>query len=255
LSRDRDRIVFVTGGMSRSEFWVHDLERDFSTPAFKRDGFSMNMVWLPDGRIGVSSFMGTVGTFAHELTGRNEPELISDDIIAAVSRDGRHYVRSTMRMPNFDDPGVHISGPDFDAEPIVTLRDGDSFVRLSRDDDWMLFESERTGTDQLYLSRFPPDGDQDWPVALTGSDDAWFRDDLSAIYYVENDREKEQTTVFRVALTVEPEVRLGVPEVVQEFSSSTRVTDFDGDDRLLVVTGAARGASRVYIDTGFSTRE
>ncbi len=256
LSPDGRRIVFGTGRYSRSTFSVHDLDRGVSTPVIQHEGLAYLPIWVDEGRIAVSSFADSQGSFAYAVSGRGEPEQLSEDALLAVSPDGQYFVYATIE-PEFADAVCRVVGPGFDGEDLNYLsREGrERFVRFSPDGEWMLYSSERSGTRQLYLSPFPPTGDEDWSVCVGETRSAWFREDMSAIYYTIFDAKTQLApTIHRVELSLEPEVKLGAPELLRQLEEGTQVEDYDGADRFLVISGMPTGGRRAYVHTGWSNR-
>jgi hypothetical protein len=253
LSADGRLIAFHTGPPSRPDVWVLDMERGVASPRLRFEGFLLSSVWLPDGRLALSRPMEPPGTYVYSLTGRGEPEQLSDALLFDVSPDGQTFVIGTFG-PDLRETVVSMVGPGPGGEVLPYLRneDDDRFECFSPDGNWMLYTSRRTGTRQLYLSRFPPDADEDWLVSADALMQAWFRDDLGEILYATGSRREGSGQIFAVSLVTEPEVRLGTPEIVLEIDEGMSVEDYDGKDRFLVLPMGAPGTSSLYVDTGWA---
>ena len=235
--------------MTVSTFLVHDLDRGVSTPLVQREGMMAQPVWLSDDRLSIG--VPREGTLVYSLTGRGSGDKLDDDILVAVSPDGRYFVIGILDEGNWATE-TQIVGPGLDGDVLPNVDPGDVFRAFSADSRWMLYGSERSGTHQLYLSAFPP-GEEDHSVCVAETAKAWFRADGKAIYYVMGEQRLGPQTLWRVALTLEPEVKLGVPEVVRVLARYVTVQDYDGHDRFLVVAESEETRKRAFLHTGWTS--
>ena len=248
LSPDGMRITFSTGSYTNSTYKVFDLDRGVSTPLVEHQGLSMGSMWLDDEHIVIARPQDPAGSFVFALSGRGEPKLLTTKLLQALSPDGDYSVYLDLG-DLMDGMEVFMEGPD--GTRLDYLEPDDGFMGFSPDGRWMLYGSERSGSWQLYLSQFPP-AEGDWSVDVTKADGAWFKGDMSAIYYYTEVYEPQiERKLYRVDLSVEPDVKLGAPEVLLELESGLNVSDYDAaSDRFLVLTGASTsGASQAFVHT------
>ena len=245
VSRDGGQIVFAVNDPKEasSETWVHDVERGLSTPRVRRDDGAALSMFFPDGRIGVTAVMAGVKTFVYHPSGRGDPE-IHEERVLAVSPDGTAFVTSTSGLP--DGQPTHLSGPGVGNGERLLLsgEHGEQFHDLSRDGAWMLHSSERTEDRQVVLTRFPPDEDE-WPVSADGGEAAWFGVEGAEILFLHGG------LVHRVAFDPTPTPGLGIPEPLFELPASITLMDYDDTHgRFLAIRSSGR--KRVVVDTGWS---
>ena len=247
FSPDGNQVAFcvVDGFKQVSETWVHDFERDLSTPLIQRDDGLAGVSFLDDRRIAVSPLFPVRGTFVYPATGKGTPEHLEGATLGQSRGDGSRVFIEDVRAL-FGEFGelvpTYIVHPE--EEPRVLFDGGqkETFHTFSRDGQWMLHSSERTGSRQLYLTRFPLT-EEEWSVTADGGENAWFAADNSEILF------QHQNSLYRVTFETEPEVRLGVPELLFEVTPDTALTDYDGEGRFLASRNAVSGRRLVYVDT------
>ena len=242
LSSDGGRILYSSFAEGSLQVWVHDVERGIATLLLsqKEPGLSRLM---PDDRIAFSNPHS--GTLAYAPSGKGDPEPLSDMFLKYASDDGSVWVWEEVL-----DGGLLWSRKEdgSDPSPLLETENEETFCDLSSDGAWMLYSSERAGPTQVYLSRFPPGEDEDWPVSAKGATRAWFLDDLSAIVFVDDE---EPAGAFRVTFATDPdvEVKLGVPELLFRAQPEERMSDFDGVDRFLGTTREPPGRRSLVLTT------
>ena len=217
--------------------WVHDFERGVAAPWIERTDGAASAGYLPDGRLAVGPLFPAVGTWIYPASGRDEPEFV-DDLLIARSVDG------TWEITTDDIDGLLGLGPSYLSHEAVDegrrVALPGRFGAISHDEDWMLYTSERSGRQQAYLTRFPPDDDE-WAVSTDGAGACWFAADASEIVYLSGQ------TVYRVSLSTEPAVRLGTPERLFTVSRELDIKDYDGRGRFVANRTAVWGD--LYVDT------
>jgi hypothetical protein len=244
LSPDQRRIMLTSWkGVNESDVRVHDVERDLTTPFLSFDQPVLAR-FLPDGRVVITRILKNQGTWVYAPSGKGDPEFLSERVLAGVSDDSSVWVWSDRP---FDgelqwSTDEHAS----DLRPLLDAGEGASFLGFSRDGAWMLYSSERAGVSQVYLTRFPPERNEEWPVSGPRCDEAWFLEDQSAILLVDKG---EPDRVMRVSFETRPEVRLGAPEPVFELGREVELVEFDGVDRFLGLTSDPPGRRHLVIST------
>jgi serine/threonine-protein kinase len=240
LSPDGRRILF-TGGWDCDgvQIWEYDLQRNFATQFLQTEKWGTTF-FLPDGRIAIRGLQDR-GTTVYAASGRGQPETFERSLVA-VARNGSAWVWA-------DDSAGELfwtrSESAKERTRLLGLDEGNRFLEFSRDGTWMLYSSKRSGEEQVYLARFPPSSNDDWAVSAAGASHAWFRDDLSAIVFVTTESQR----VYKVALTLEPDVALDAPELMFELPDGKHVADFDGVDRFLGTERGPPGERQLVIST------
>jgi hypothetical protein len=152
LSPDGTRIVVQAGAI-----WVHDLRRNVVervvTPSTPANAFPM---WLPDGttilhRSGVGLRLQSTDSGGQ---GRLLPGTTEFDYPAAVTADGRTlvFMRSSPDT-SFDTLVASLEAPGR-ATPLVQTPAYEGGARLSADGRWMVYVSNESGRNEIYVRSF-----------------------------------------------------------------------------------------------------
>jgi eukaryotic-like serine/threonine-protein kinase len=168
LSPDGKQIAVarLNPASSQYDIWLIDWARYGSTrftfdPALSPNG---NVVWSPDGRrIAFTSVRrGNRGIFARMAGSAREETLLDspdDEWVEDWSKDGRYIAYGV------NDPGAGQASGDIyvlplfgDRKPIPLVRSAanDDEPRFSFDGNWLAYNSDESGTQQVYLIPFPP---------------------------------------------------------------------------------------------------
>ncbi len=241
FSWDGTRYTYAVTEGNRCEIWLCDFERGTQSPWIQRqDGAALSQ-FLPDGRLAVTPFFPLVGTHVYPASGKGETERL-DGWLLATTPDGRLRVVADDVMALAGEAPVYLEGRGVEGGRRLLLEGEDqTFVALSYDARWMLHTSGPVGLAQVYLTRFPPDGEE-WRVSAEGGESAWFAADGTEILYL------HEHGMYRVALETEPTVRLGVPERLFTVPHDTNVMAYDGRGRFMGTQISIWGS--VYVDTG-----
>jgi hypothetical protein len=244
LSPGHRRILLTSwDGPGDSDVRVHDVERGLTTPFLSFDQ-PVLAHFLPDGRVAITRLLKNLGTLVYAPSGKGDPEILSERALKGVSDDSSVWVWSDK--PFGGELQWSTDEHASDLRPLLGPGEEADFLDFSRDGAWMLYSSRRTGEKQVYMTRFPPERNEEWPVSGPGCDQAWFLEDQSAILFVDDG---EPRRVLRVSFEARPEVRLGAPEPVFELEGGVQLADFDGVDRFLGTTSEPPGRRHLVIST------
>jgi serine/threonine-protein kinase len=185
ISADGTRIIVQAGAI-----WVHDLRRN-AIERVLTEGAATNAfpMWMPDGttvmyRSGVGLRMQSTVSGA---PGRTLPGTTEFDYTASVTADGQTIVfnRSTPDS-SFD----IMSAPLADsarATALVQTAAYEAGARLSPDNRWMVYVSNESGRNEVYLRPFPGPMRR-WQVSSDGGSQPVWNPDGKEIFYRINDR-------------------------------------------------------------------
>ncbi|MCA9311588.1 MAG: PD40 domain-containing protein, partial [Phycisphaerales bacterium] len=194
LSRDGSRLVTTTLA-DRMELWIHDLttggrtrhllEGEVYRPMFSPDG--KDLIFLLFGRDPREFGRFEIATGRYRtLTQLSELEeiwpatWISDNEMLGTHRpaDGSPYTVTRFTLEPWS------------MESIIATEHSNWGGWVSPDGQWLLFGSDRSGENEIFVRRYP-DGTRDWPVShLTAHTPRWSHDG-SRIYYIESRTDKE----------------------------------------------------------------
>jgi serine/threonine protein kinase len=153
LSPDGTRIVVQAGAI-----WVHDLRRNVVervvTPSTPANAFP---IWLPDGTTILHRSGTGLRLQSTDSGGQGSPVLGTTefDHPGAVTTDGRTlvFLRSSPEtsfdtlVTSFEDPGR--------VRPLVKTVAYEGGARLSADDRWLVYVSNESGRNEVYVRSFP----------------------------------------------------------------------------------------------------
>ena len=236
-----------------------DLARD--TPSKLTRGLSASfMSWFPDGTAvataaTIVSARDTAGPSVYRVAaveGSKVEPLITDaeyaEYLPVVSSDGRTLVYTrvdptgefSIATKSLDPPGA--------PEPFATAADYSTAAALSPDGRWMAYQTNETGSVEIFIRSFP-DGREKQRVSEDGGLRTLWRRDGRELYYLSPDGD-----LMAVAVAAGPTLSIGKPEklfrapVDPTFSLIARLYDAAADgQRFLMVAPAAETSRAVHV--------
>ncbi len=173
--------------------WTFDLEqgtssRFFSSAAYVAAGTPL---WSPDGlRIACAAFpSGEV--YVRDAQGAGKEQLLYKAAAFTPlddwSRDGRFLFYETIDWPTFRF-GVSVRDLEKGTDRVVLSATFNEFgARLSPDGRWLAYQSEESGTSEVFVRSFPEPGVRRLISKAGGTQPRW-RTDGRELFYVSNDR-------------------------------------------------------------------
>jgi hypothetical protein len=232
---------------SRSDVWIIDWRRGITTRS-TIDAATQDVVWSPDGaRLAIT----TVKTGNPDIVIRNASGLGADESVAATlnreivedwSSDGRYLVYalnaggSGGAAASAQDLWVAPLFGDRKHFPIVQSPFRENEPQLSFDGKWLAYNSDESGTWQVYVISFPS-GDQKRQISIRGGAQPQWRKDGTELYYLD-----PEGKMMTVDIAAEPSLTSGVPRVLFDTGLSLNPTNdqyrVTGDgQRFLVLKG------------------
>jgi serine/threonine-protein kinase len=169
LSPDGKRLAFVTGQGGRTNIWVHDLERDITSLLSHLPGLNHFPVWTPDGKniFFQSLYQPSPGLYRILTDAPGEPQRLTEggERPHSFSPDGKQLA--------YDQGSADISQREIWTAPVEgypehpRLGKGEPFLRasfsaslpaFSPDGRWLAYQSNETGTNEVYVRPFPGPG-------------------------------------------------------------------------------------------------
>ena len=217
LSPDGKQIAAAQRNPDNSSYdiWLIDAERKAQTrftfdPALSPNG---NVVWAPDG-LGIlfaSERTGNRDIFEKKIaTGTETPllETSTDEWPEGVSEDGRYLAYGLNTTAGVTGAGNLYALRLFDdrkAFPIAQTPFTEDEPRFSPDGKWLAFNSNESGTHQVYLVSFPGT-DQKRQISTEGGVQPRWRRDGKELFYLALDGK-----LMAVEIQVDPRIDSGVP--------------------------------------------
>jgi len=185
LSPDGNRVVISLGRAGRTgDIWSLDLTRGVQTRLTFSDGQDNSPIWSPDGRQVAFTRSRPGGSRASAVimsaSGGNETVLAPEGgPLDDWSPDGRFITfnsdPSLIALPTDGKSKAfafaHATAASFDES------------RFSPDGKWIAYNSNVSGTWQVYLSHFPPTDDR-WQISPNGGVEVRWRADGKELYYL-----------------------------------------------------------------------
>jgi Tol biopolymer transport system component/DNA-binding SARP family transcriptional activator len=234
------------GNIAPSSIWV--VPASGGQPQRVTDATSLNTspVWMPDGRslLFISDRDGSRDLYRVELSDGRLVRLTAGLSLHTIdlSRDGRTltYAGFTEYANIWSLPIPTQGTADLsESRPVTAGHQSIEGIALSRDGQWLAFDSDRAGRQAIY--RMQVAGGEPAPIVDSGGDDfmpAWSPDGREIAYYGFRDGRRR--------LFVSP-VAGGAPVAVAPDSSNQRFPDWAPDGRQVVFHSDRTGRFELYI--------
>jgi serine/threonine-protein kinase len=198
FSPDGKRLAFSMISGKGQDIWVKDLDRDTPSRLSFLPSSNFVPVWTPDSRAIVfhSSNPAAPGLYAIRADGSGEAKRLTDgkanEYPSSFSPDGKrlaiHQVGNSGSLDLFTLPveadaapggaGIRLGKP----EPFLATPFIESFPEFSPDSRWLAYQSNESGTFEVYVRPFPGPGGR-WQVSTGGGlTPMWSRDGRELLY-------------------------------------------------------------------------
>jgi eukaryotic-like serine/threonine-protein kinase len=186
LSPDGNRMAFT----QNDDLWLMEFERNLTTRLTFDSARKENVAWSPDGlRIAfTSSRKGNWDIFVKKVSGVEEETPVAESAdpkwVKDWSKDGR-YIAYTFGMADTDLYTIPLFG-DRKPFPIVQSPSSQDMPRFSYDGKWLAYDSNESGTWQVYVVSFPA-ADQKFQISTSGGAQPRWRRDGKELYHLARD--------------------------------------------------------------------
>ena len=244
LSPDGSRILVQAG-----DLWIQDVARSSFTRLTPRDAvINAFPMWLPDGRRVIYRSPG--GLRIQDADGSSNGQTVrgtSDyDYPVELAADGDTlvFMRSTQET-SFDIMKLSLRNPT-EIRPLLQTSAYEGGARLSPDGRWLVYISNESGQNEVYLRPFPA-LDRRWTISTQGGTQALWNPNGKEIFYRNGDK------MMSVDLTNTPEVKLSAPRVLFEqryaFGAGITMANYDvtRDGQRFIMVKDESGAARLNI--------
>jgi dipeptidyl aminopeptidase/acylaminoacyl peptidase len=181
LSPDTKRVALSLSDAdsNTADIWIQDLARGARSRLTFGATSEVSPIWSPDSRkIAYSVTALHDDLFLRDANGGKEEPLLAteqDKVPTDWSRDGRFVIFETQDSSPKLRNGVWVlpladKGKPF---PFVDTEFDERGGRLSPDGRWMLYVSNESGRDEIYVAPFPGPGGK-WQVSLAGGRAGWW---------------------------------------------------------------------------------
>jgi Tol biopolymer transport system component len=216
LSPNETQVVFQKVESGRSSIWTLDLKRGVSTRLTPQARNDSSPVWSPDGRQIAFSRGGGLGAQVAIIGANGGSERTITDLTGAGATAGGAQVDDWSpdgRFVTFNRDPALMAVPVDGGKPFAFVETNGNNVdesHFSHDGKWIAYNSNDSGTWQVYVAPFPPTG-QRWQVSSTGGVDPRWRRDGRELYYLSLDG---QMTAVEVDTSLTDRFEAGPPQLL-----------------------------------------
>ncbi len=210
LSPDGQRLAIAAGG----QIWLYDLSRETQLTRFTFEGNLNNRpVWTPDGeRIAFySDREGPLNLYWQRADGSGGLErLITADhtqVPHSWSPDGQLLAFQDVSPAVSDTWILNLS--DRKARPLLQTPFGKTNPRFSPDGQWIAYQSNQSGRDEIYVRPYPGPGGQ-WLVSTNGGTEPVWKSNGRELFYREGNR------MMAAEIVTQPSFSAGRPRLLFE---------------------------------------
>jgi dipeptidyl aminopeptidase/acylaminoacyl peptidase len=189
IAPDGRRLAFSLFSVSNQDVWTYDVARDALTKLTFGSGGNRNPVWTPDGRrlVYASSRLGAANLWWQRADGSGAATQLTtggnNQYPGSWDPSGRFLAFSETRPQTGNDVLIlHLEGDEESGwkpgEPTVFLNgpSTEQQPRFSPDGRWLAYQSNESGTFEIYVRPFPGPGGAKTPISTGGGTNAvWSR--------------------------------------------------------------------------------
>jgi Tol biopolymer transport system component len=195
-----------------SEIWTADLVRATLTRFSDPPVNAATAIWSPDGRRIAFSAITSGEVLVKDAHSAGKPKLLFQlpafSPLDDWSRDGRYIFYEAIDWKTFHfDIGVRDLQTGT-SRPLIATSSNESGAALSPDGRWIAYQSDESGTDEIYVQSFPA-GNERQQVSVGGGTQPRWRGDGKEIFYISPDRK-----VMAVDIPAGKELEAGKPHAL-----------------------------------------
>jgi serine/threonine-protein kinase len=228
LSPDDTRLAVSIMGDTNEDVWIKELPRGPLSRLTADTAQDVRPRWTPDGRsvTFLSERGGNADLYAKRADGTGSAELLLDDVEQSiwegvVSADGWIIGRTGGLLGSAGARDIVALAPGAEGapSPLVTSAFDEKAISLSPDGQWLAYESDETGQNEVYVRPFPDTESGKWQVSSAGGVMPQWAHSGSELFYVDGQ-----------SRMIAAQVRPG-----SEFSVEERIVLFDIGPEYLII--------------------
>jgi Tol biopolymer transport system component len=189
LSPDEKRVAVTRLAGSDGDILIMDLVHGATTPFTSSLSLNTMALWSPDGKIVTfaSDRGGTSNLYRKQFEGSADEELLLKTDHSKVpedwSSDARYLLYGDRTPTRSSD--IWVLPMDGEHKPFVFLqrRSSDPVARFSPDTHWVLYQSNESGREEVYVRSFPTPGER-FQISNGGGVMPKWRSDGKEIFYI-----------------------------------------------------------------------
>jgi Tol biopolymer transport system component len=212
ISPDGKKIILSGEDEKQQGIWLYENNKkilllngeNFWAPVFSRDG--KNIYFSKDDD---EAHIDNV-IYKQGLSGLDEPHRINSSnlrqLVPYLSPSNKYVLFISISERGSPDISYQVMGQD-EVKSLVSTNNVELFTALSPDEQFMVFDSEKSGRREIYLTRFPDSGVQRQISIEGGSHPIWRGNE---IFYVSLNNE---LMVIKIDING-PQINIGRPEIL-----------------------------------------
>jgi len=209
------------------DIWLHDLKRGVPTRFTFDPSFDWFPVWSPDGRriAFASNRKGPYDLYVKDATGAGNEEVLLEDKMdkrpTDWSRDARFVVYGAYDVSGKSKWDILILPLSGDRKPFPFLQTefNEGAAVFSPDGHWLAYQSDESGTPEVYVALFPGPGGK-FQISSGGGRLPLWRRDGKGLFYLTSDNK-----VMSVDITTKgASAQVGVPQPLFQAPLATMPT-------------------------------
>ncbi len=237
MSPDGTQVAFTrreSGGAGNPDVWLLDVVRGISTRFTFHPAADVAPVWSPDGsHIAFASERdGPLNLYQKVSNNAGNEEVLFQSAEPKTPTDWSHDGRFLLFTDT--DPKT---GPDIWVLPMIGERKpvpylktefNETEARFSPDDRFVAYQSNLSGTNEIYVQTFPDPAGGRWTIG-TGNDPRWSRNGKELFYLTGG-----SGRLMAVPVTLKPAFHAGLPKELFTFPPGPNSYDVTADGQKLI---------------------
>jgi Tol biopolymer transport system component len=227
LAPDGKKVLATIGAAMPANLWLFDVERNVKTRVTFTDSIDLSPVWSPDGMRMIYTTARVRGAplMLHDLATAHEEVLLQASRgaspFAASWSAGSQQILYAMNAPNTRGDIYSMSFADRKPHVYLSTPFNEVVPRFSPDGKWVAYQSQQSGTWEVYLAPFPATGAK-WQVSNDGGMVPRWRGDGRELYYVNGDK------LIAVPISLDATPQIGRPVELFAYRFAYRVGETGG---------------------------
>jgi dipeptidyl aminopeptidase/acylaminoacyl peptidase len=216
LSPDQTRLA-VQRTDSGQDIWLIDLLRGTNSRFTFDPAVDQFPIFSPDGKqlAFISARSGKNDLYVKAASGLGAEERVAEgmDGLFDWSPDGKFLLPGKTLGGNWDIWALPLTG-DRKPYPLLNQKYLEYRGKFSPDGHWLLYTSNETGREEIYVQAFPPSGGK-WQVSVNGGASGYWRRDGKEIIFTTTERK-----IMAVDVKLGATFEAGVPHELFQFSGN-----------------------------------
>jgi Tol biopolymer transport system component len=236
ISPDGNRLAAVISQNNNGDIWVFDLARGTRTRLTFKPGWEVAPAWSADGKTIYYTSTSTGQMLETPSDGSGSARIVHSGWFSSLSPDGKWMAFEEDGKTTKSDIWAIPMPADSTTKPvpIVATNAQEHTPHISPDGKYIAYTSNESGSDEVYLTRFPQPGGK-WQVSTHGGSRPHWDSGRNVLYYT------SPTAIMEVDYTTSPSMQLGTPREVLDLTKAHvimgRTASFDffpGGKRVVV---------------------